>query len=215
MTLGWHAAQTPDRAAIIMASSQTAVTYAELEQRSAQFARALRSRGLRVGDHIALLMDNSPAFLEVAWAAQRSGLYYTAINRHLRRGEVSYVLDDCGAAALIASKAMADVVASLDLTRIPVRVSADGEIAGFERYENVLAAESAAPLDDECEGREMLYSSGTTGRPKGVRKPLPATPLGDPNAPPVQIAQGLLGARSEIKNTDDVVYLSPAPLYRS
>src|SRR5262249_25992810 len=136
------------------------------------FARALRARGLGVGDHIAILMENSPAFVEVAWAAQRSGLYYTAINRHLRAGEVQYVLDDCGAAALVTSKAMADVVESLDFSRIPVRVSAEGDLAGFERYRDMLAAESAAPLDDECEGREMLYSSGTTGRPKGVRKPL-------------------------------------------
>ncbi len=211
MAPGWHAARTPDRPAIVMGSSGTVVTYRELEERSTRLARALRSRGLRVGDHIAILMDNSPAFVETAWAAQRSGLYYTAINRHLKAAEVQYILDDCGAAALVTSSAMADVVASLNFSGIPVRVSAGGDLAGFERYPEVLAAESAAPLDDECEGREMLYSSGTTGRPKGVRKPLPGTPLGDPAAPPVQIARGLLGGTAQ----DDVVYLSPAPLYHS
>src|ERR1700757_4629567 len=211
MTPGWHAAHTPDRPAVVMGSSGTVVTYRELEERSTRFARALRSRGLRVGDHIAILMENSPAFVETAWAAQRSGLYYTAINRHLRASEVQYVLDDCGAAALVTNSSMADVVVSLNFSRIPVRVSVGADLAGFERYEDVLAAESAARLDDECEGREMLYSSGTTGRPKGVRKPLPATPLGDPGAPPVQIARGLFGGNAG----DDVVYLSPAPLYHS
>jgi long-chain acyl-CoA synthetase len=211
MTPGWHAAHTPDRPAIVMGSSGTVVTYRELEERSTRLARALRSRGLRVGDHIAILMENSPAFVETAWAAQRSGLYYTAINRHLRASEVQFVLDDCGAAALVTNSSMADVVVSLNFSRIPVRVSVGADLAGFERYEDVLAAESAARLDDECEGREMLYSSGTTGRPKGVRKPLPATPLGDPSAAPVQIARGLFGADVG----DDVVYLSPAPLYHS
>lgn len=209
MTPGWHALHTPDRPAIVMGSSATVVTYRELEDRSTRLARALRCRGLRVGDHLAILMENNPAFLETVWAAQRSGLYYTAINAHLRPSEVQYILDDCGAAALVTSSAMADVVASVDLSRIPVRISV-GEVTEFERYDDVLAAESAAPLDDECEGREMLYSSGTTGRPKGVRKPLPGTPLGDPSAPPVQIARGLCGDAG-----DDVVYLSPAPLYHS
>ena len=85
---------------------------------------------------------------------------------------MQYVLDDCGATALVSSAAMADVVAGLDLSRISVRISAVGDLAGFERYDDVLAGAVAGPLDDEQEGREMLYSSGTTGRPKGVRKPL-------------------------------------------
>jgi fatty-acyl-CoA synthase len=105
---------------------------------------------------------------------------------------------------------MAEVVAGLELSRIRTRLCAAGELPGFEDYEQILRTESAAPLGaEECEGREMLYSSGTTGRPKGIRKPLPATPLGDPAAAPVQIARGLLvrGVR------DGAVYLSPAPLY--
>jgi fatty-acyl-CoA synthase len=156
-------------------------------------------------------MENHPAFLEVAWAAQRSGLYYTAINSHLRAVEVQYVLDDCGAKALVTSPAVSELVADLDLSRIAIRVSVGGAVAGFERYEDVLGGESGAPLEDEREGREMLYSSGTTGRPKGVRKPLSGNLFGDPSAPPVQIARGLAGADSG----PDVVYLSPAPLYHS
>ncbi|MGI5221040.1 acyl-CoA synthetase [Nocardia sp. CA-290969] len=210
MTPGWHAQHTPDRPAVVMATSGEVLTYRDLEHRSIRIARALHARGLRVGDHIAILMENNRQYLETAWAAQRSGLYYTAINWHLTAGEVQYILDDCGATALVAGATMAEVIADLDLSRIPVRIAGTGELPGFERYDEVLTAQPADPLGrDECEGREMLYSSGTTGRPKGIRKPLPATLLGDPSAAPVQIARGLLISGA----TEDAVYLSPAPLY--
>src|SRR6516225_5203329 len=114
-------------------------TYAELEDRSARMARALRARGITGGDTIAICMENNRPFFEIAWAAQRSGLYYTAINTHLRPAEVQYVLDDCGAVALVASHRMAGLAAGLDLAHVPVRLSAAGEVAGFERYEEVLA----------------------------------------------------------------------------
>ena len=211
MAPSWHAAQAPDVPAIVMGSSGVTVTYGQLDERSRKFVHALRSRGLKVGDHIAILMENAPAFLEVAWAAQRAGLYYTAINRHLRPSEVQYVLDDCRADALVSSQALRDVVSGLDMSRIPLRVSADGGLAGFERYEDLLAAQFSGPLVDECEGREMLYSSGTTGRPKGVRKPLPGNQFGDPSSIPAQIAQGLTAGNGGA----DAVYLCPAPLYHS
>ena len=213
LTPSTHAADTPDAPAIVMATSDEVVTYAQLEDRSVRLARALRSRGVAGGDHIAVLMENNRQFLEVAWAAQRSGLHYTAINSHLRPGEVQYVLDDCGAVALVASGAMADVVAGLGLSRIPVRISAAGDLPGFERYDDVLAAEDGGPLEDEREGREMLYSSGTTGRPKGVRKQLPGTPIGDPTAIPVLLAQAVAGQGGGVRPGS--VYLSPAPLYHS
>jgi fatty-acyl-CoA synthase len=211
MTPSWHAVQTPDAPAIIMGSTGETTTYAELEDRSSRMARALRSRGIVAGDQIAVLLENNRPYLEVLWAAQRSGLHFTAINSHLRIAEVQYVLDDCGAVALISSAEMADVIDGLDLARVPVRVSAVGDVAGFERYDEALSGEEPGPLDGEQEGREMLYSSGTTGRPKGVRKPLPGTPFGHPSAAPVQIAQVMttygVGPGS--------VYLSPAPLYHA
>ena len=210
MTPGWHAEHTPDAPAIIMGAGGT-VSYAELEDRSTRMARALRARGLSPGGQIAILMENNRAYLEIAWAAQRSGLHYTAINSHLRPAEVQYVLDDCGAAALVASAGMAEVVAGLDLSRVPVRVSGAGQLPGFEPYDEVLAAQPPGPLADEREGREMLYSSGTTGRPKGVRKQLPGTAFGDPASAPVQIARGI-GA---LAGGPGAVYLSPAPLYHS
>ncbi len=114
-----------------MGSTGETTTYAELEDRSSRLARALRARGLGAGDHIAILMENNRPFLEVAWAAQRSGLHYTAINSHLRPAEVQYVLDDCGAIALVSSEAMAEVIAGLDLSRLSIRISAVGELAGL------------------------------------------------------------------------------------
>jgi long-chain acyl-CoA synthetase len=211
LTPSRHAQRTPDAPAVVMASTGETTTYAELEDRSVRLARALRARGLGPGGHLAVLMENNRPFLEVTWAAQRSGLYFTAINSHLRPAEVQYVLDDCGAVALVSSEAMADVVAGLDLSRVGVRICALGDLDGFDRYDEVLAATDGGPLDDEREGREMLYSSGTTGRPKGVRKELPGTPFGDPSAAPVQVAQGI----GMFGGGPGAVYLSPAPLYHA
>lgn len=210
MSPDWHAVRSPEVPAIVMGNSAETVTYGQLEERSRRFATALRAWGLQVGDHVALLMGNERAFLEVTWAAQRAGLYYTAINSHLRPREVQYVLDDCRAAALVASGELAAVVAGLDASRILVRVSVGGELLGFTRYEDVLAASPAGPIVGECEGREMLYSSGTTGFPKGVRKPLPGTAFGDPSSVPAQIALGLTEGGGP-----GTVYLCPAPLYHS
>jgi acyl-CoA synthetase (AMP-forming)/AMP-acid ligase II len=209
LTPSYHAQHKPGAPAIVMGTSGEVVTYQQLNDRSTQFARALRERGLKDGDHIAILMENNRAFLEITWAAQRSGLYYTAINRHLRADEVQYVLDDCGAGALVASESVAEAVAGLDLSLVPIRVCAAGVLTGFEQYDDIVEATSQAPLEGEREGREMLYSSGTTGRPKGIRKPLPGTAFGDPSSAPVQITQGMLAHSSQ----GEVVYLSPAPLY--
>ena len=213
LTPTWHAEHTPEAAALVMAATGETVAYAELEDRSRRLAAALRTRGIAAGDHVAILMENNRAYLEVAWAAQRSGLYYTAINSHLRPAEVQYVLDDCGAVALVASEAMADVVAGLDLSRIPVRVAGAGVLPDFEPYDGVLAAAEPGPLEADREGREMLYSSGTTGRPKGVRKQLAGTPLGDPSATPVLLARAVAGQGRGVGPGS--VYLCPAPLYHS
>ncbi len=209
--LAARAAETPDAPAVVMGSGAPVLSYRELDERSNRLAHFLRDQGLGPGDHLAILMENCATYLEVAWAAQRSGLYYTALNSHLRRAEVQYILDDCGATALVTSPAMADVVTTLDLTRVPVRLSVTDELPGFAEYEASVSAFPVTPIDDECEGREMLYSSGTTGRPKGVRKALPLTPMGDTSAAPVQIALGLAARGAGPAS----VYLSPAPLYHS
>ncbi|HUN31568.1 MAG TPA: acyl-CoA synthetase [Trebonia sp.] len=210
LTPSWQAERTPDAPAIIMGASGEFTTYAQLEDRSIRIARALRAGGVQEGDTIAILMENNRQYLEIAWAAQRSGLRYTAINNHLRPAEAQYVLDDCGAVALFSCEAMADVVSRLDLSVIGLLISATGRVPGFRRYEDFLSSVAAGPLDGEREGREMLYSSGTTGRPKGVRKQLPGTWFGDPRSAPAIIASGMSRYCG-----DRAVYLCPAPLYHS
>jgi len=209
--LATRARERPDAPAVVMGMSGDVLTFRDVDDRSNRLARLLRSAGLGVGDHVAILMENRAEYLPVAWAAQRAGLYYTALNSHLRTPEVQYILDDCGARALVTSAPMRPAVEALDLRGVGLRLAVGGVLPGFDAYEDAVARFAARPLDDEAEGREMLYSSGTTGKPKGVRKQLPATAMGDPAAAPVQIALGL--AARGVGPGD--VYLSPAPLYHS
>jgi acyl-CoA synthetase (AMP-forming)/AMP-acid ligase II len=209
-TPGFHAARDPQRPAIVMAGSGEVVTYAELESRTARAARALRAAGLRPGDHVALLLDNRAAMLELAWAAQRSGLYYTPINTRLAADEAAYVVDDCGATVLFASASVARLAEEVR-DRVPEVarfVAVDGEIDGFEPLAVFVAGVDAEPLDDEREGSPMLYSSGTTGRPKGVRRLTTGQPYGTDN-PVGPLLQGVMGF------APGKVYLTPAPLYHS
>ena len=138
-TPGDHAARDPDRPAIVMAEAGDVVTYAELESRSARAARALRAAGLHPGDHVALLLDNRPAMLELAWAAQRSGLYFTPVNTRLAADEAAYVVDDCGATVLFAAASVARLAGEVrDRTpRVTRFVAVDGEIDGFESLRGV------------------------------------------------------------------------------
>ena len=209
--LGFQAGEHPDRPAIVMTGSGLVTTYQDLDERSNQLAHLLRDAGLRTGDHVALMMENGPAFLEVAWAAQRSGLYYTALNSHLRRSEAQHILDDCGATAFFISNSLAPIAEQLDRRRIGLCIVTGGDTEGFLAYDDVLAPWSVTPIADEAEGREMLYSSGTTGAPKGVRKVLSAAPMGDDSTTPVVLA----GNIARVGIDGDSVYLSPAPLYHS
>ena len=205
-----YAALTPDRAAIVMAGSGETVTYAELEERSNRLAHLFRASGLQVGDHVAILMENHIRYLEVAWAAQRSGLYFTPVNSFLAPEEAAYIIDDCGARVLVTTaKLGATAAAAVEHTpKLEVRLMIDGVADGFDSYEQAVAPFPATPISDETEGSDMFYSSGTTGRPKGVRRPLPDSALGDkPLA--LRMFIGLLGWEPEM------TYLSPAPLYHS
>src|SRR5437879_5866424 len=112
---GTHAERVPDRPALVMGTSGEVVTYAQLDERSNRLAHLLRDAGLSRGDHMALFMENNPRYLEVVWAALRSGLYITAINSHLTAPEVAYILEDCDARALVTSAAKADVAGELDV----------------------------------------------------------------------------------------------------
>src|SRR5260370_9844263 len=207
-----HADEHPDKAAYVLAGSGETVTYRELDDRSNRLAQLLYDRGLRFGDHLAIFMDNNARYLEVCWAAQRSGLYFTPITYHFNGEEAAYIVDDCDASALVTSAALgapAAEVASLLPERVTTRLMVGGEAAnGCEDYDEAVGAYPAAPVAEELEGHAMMYSSGTTGRPKGIRYVLERTPVGNP-------AVGLSGFASMYGLGEDTVYLSPAPLYHS
>jgi long-chain acyl-CoA synthetase len=209
-TPGFHAAREPDRVAIVMAGSGETVTYQELEERSARLAQALRSAGLQPGDHVAMLLDNRAATLELAWAAQRSGLYFTPINTRLAADEAAYVVDDCGATVLFAADAVGPLAEAVRPLVPNVRrfVAVGGAIDGYETLESFLEGNPATPLADEREGSPMLYSSGTTGRPKGVRRLTSGQPYGSEN-PVGPLLCSVMGFGPGLR------YLTPAPLYHS
>ncbi|MEU8385122.1 AMP-binding protein, partial [Streptosporangium sp. NPDC048865] len=207
---GAIAAVSPDKPAVIMAGSGRVVTYRELDEESNRLAHLFRAAGLRPGDHVAFMLENHPLFLAIAWAAHRSGLYYTAISPRLRTDELAYIVDNCEARIFISSAALAEVAASIaDRTPgVELRLMLDGTAPGFDSYEKAVAAHPATPVEDECQGADMLYSSGTTGRPKGVKPPLSQAALDTPG-PLLQLIQFLFAPAA------DSVYLSPAPLYHA
>jgi long-chain acyl-CoA synthetase len=209
---GIHAKSNPDRAAYIMAATGKVVTYRELDEESNRAANLFRSLGLRSGDGIALFAENHPRYHQILWAAQRSGLYYTAISSRLTGEEVAYIVNDCGAKVFITTRAMADVTAKMNAAKmIPAgvkRYMMDGTIANYGSWEDAVRAQPSTPIADETEGSAMLYSSGTTGKPKGVKHRLSGQPLGAPN-PIGMLLAGLYQASPEM------IYLSPAPMYHS
>jgi len=193
-----------------MAGSGHTTTYGGLDAGSNQLARLLRQRGLGTGDHVAILMENNAAFLTVAWGPQRSGLYYTAVDAHLTAPEVEYVLDDSGASALVTSYERRHVVGPL-LERMPgvrTRLMVGGTIEGFEPYEAVVGSLPTTPLPGMVEGSDLLYSSGTTGRPKGVVSPLAMSPVGTPT-------RATLRLRSLYGLGPEGTFLSAGPLHHA
>jgi long-chain acyl-CoA synthetase len=194
-----------------MAGSGEVLTYGQLEERSRRLAHHLRDAGLQRGDVVAVLSDNDLRVFEIYWAAQRTGLYITVINHHLAPEEVRYILDDCEARTMFVSASKGQLArAALEGAHdVPMRMVFGGEVAGFAEYEQVISHASHAPLDDQPRGADMLYSSGTTGRPKGIKPPLPDRQVDAPGDTLVS----LFGPRYGFD--EDTIYLSPAPLYHS
>jgi long-chain acyl-CoA synthetase len=210
---GKHALERPAHLAYLMAGTAEGVTYRQLNDRSNQLARLFFDTGLRFGDHIAVLMENRAEFFEPCWAAQRSGLFFTCINTHFNADEVAYILDDCDAQVLVVSDTLRDVAAELidKMPRVNVRLMVDEQakvVDGYEPYARARDRYPAVPLEEELEGTRMLYSSGTTGRPKGVKYKITRQRVGEQ---PVE-----MGMMTAVWGMDgDAIYLSPAPLYHS
>jgi len=206
-----HARTQPDKIAYQMAGSGKAISYRELDELSNQGAHLFRSLGLRAGDHIAFLIENRLAFMETCWAAQRSGLYYTAISRYLTQDEIAYIVKDCGARLVITSPKCADQIKGLvsNAPGAPLFCMIDEPLPGFRSWDREMAQQPTTPISDEVAGYDMLYSSGTTGRPKGIKRENERKPIDLPN-PLLKI---LCADMCEMNS--DSIYLSPAPLYHA
>ncbi len=190
-----------DKPAVVMAGSGFTQTFAELDAAANRLSRVLRSAGLQPGDHVALCMENHDRYLEVLWGCRYAGLIYTAASSRLTSGELAYILDDCGAKAFITSLYLADQAAEIiaDTPGVRLRLMLDGTIDGYDSYEDVTAAQSSEPLADRIAGTDMLYSSGTTGRPKGVLQPFEQRPLETSAMAVAELLKALYGADERVR----------------
>lgn len=212
----------PSAAAFVICSSGETVSFGELESRANQGAHLLRADGVNSGDHIAILMENRREFLEICFAADRAGVYYTTISTHLDFEEIAYILRDCDARILIASERYAGILIRLDSSEkhqcnfYLVNTTETDQIvhssalhpSALRHWESCVSVLPTTPIADEKQGLDMLYSSGTTGRPKGIKWPLPEQPPGSPSML-IDLLTSLYGYSQTTR------YLSPAPLYHA
>ena len=206
---GAHAAANPDKPAVIMAGSGETITYAQLDAEANQVSRLFREAGLAPGDHVAWCLENHRNFLPLMWGANYAGLIYTPISSRLTADEIAYIVDNSGARVFITSRYKAAQAAELvDRTDgVELRLMMDDVIDGYGSYEQALAGASPEPLEGRVAGTHMLYSSGTTGRPKGVLAAYEAVPVGEAESLVAKMCVLLIAM------SDESVYLSPAPLY--
>src|ERR1700722_17263934 len=207
-----HASDHPDQPAIVMGASGEVVTYREYEDQCNRVAQFLRSAGLQRGDHIAVFMENGPRLLEIEGGAERVGLYFTLINTYLAADEVAYIVSNSRSRLLFSSAARQPVAQNAamkcpDLERLLMTGTQDRP-DGWESYEQVIGAFPAEPVPEESLGAAMLYSSGTTGQPKGILRDLPTIAPSDP-LPLMDFVRAMFGFR------EGMTYLNPAPLYHS
>ncbi|MBU2693571.1 acyl-CoA synthetase [Pimelobacter sp. 30-1] len=204
-----HAARHPDKPAVILAETGATLTYAELDRESMQLAQAFRAAGLRPGDHVASAVANHLRNPVAYWAAMRAGLYYTPINTYLTDAEARFIVENCGARAVVVDGRLDVLAAGLADLDLPLRISLDVALPGFEELATVLARHPAEPVDEDVLGASMVYSSGSTGRPKGIKRPLAPRTYAEGNVPLLEFA------RTAYDVGTGTINLSPAPLYHA
>lgn len=206
---GAHAARTPEKSAVIMAESGATLTYSELDAYANRLGRLYQWMGLKPGDHVAYCLENRLECPAVQWGAHYAGLYYTFISTRLTGAEAAYIVEDCEAQVLVVSAATAPAI--LDAVRAlprPPQIYSLDPVAGVKLFDEALSAFDGTPIRNAVEGSEMLYSSGTTGRPKGVKPNLTGFPLGSSG-----VIAGLMQRGFGV--TEESVYFSPSPYYHA
>ncbi|WP_428027377.1 acyl-CoA synthetase [Altererythrobacter sp.] len=205
-----HAKSRPDHPAVIMAGSGQVMTYREMDDAANRFGHLLRAHGLEADDAFAVLLENRIEFFTVIWGSQRVGTMLVPISTRLTAPEIAYIVADSGAKLLITSRVFDDVMQGVreQCPDLPVLVM-DG--SGEEDFAAALDAQSTRPVERQRAGLVMLYSSGTTGRPKGIRPKPPEDP--DPQATVALLGLAVMGAG--MPSDGSIVYLSPAPLYHA
>jgi long-chain acyl-CoA synthetase len=205
-----HAQICPDKPAYVMAGSGVAIDYRTLDERSNRLAHFWRSQGYGAGETIAIVLENHEWFFPLVWSAQRAGLYYACLSHTLSGGDLAYILGDSGARCVIGSqKTLALLEAASEEGSEASVFLVDPAAPDTPGLPDLVASFPGIPIPDECAGSDMLYSSGTTGRPKGIRRPfLPGQPIAA-ETPMTPMARG------RFKMDETSVYLSPAPLYHA
>lgn len=209
--LGDFAVSTPHKVAVINAATGESLTYAQVDERSRRLARCMHEAGLRRGDRVAVVLENHLRFFEIAWAAFRSGLLLVAVNKFLTAEEAAHIVNDSEARVLISSRAMRELAEQLsDCTpACGLRLMIEDTAPEWRSYETALASASSDVLDEQWMGGVLLYSSGTTGRPKGVVRTLVGQRITDGPEP------GRATLMRSFGFGVDTVYLSTAPLYHA
>ena len=204
-----HAIATPDKPAFIMGSTEETVTFGELNAIANQVAQLLRASGVQPGQHIAMMMKNCREFMEIMFGCMRAGVVFTPISTHLKKDETAYIINNCRAQLFVASASLAEVAAeaAAQAPALEHCFIVGGERAGFVDWHSTLAEQPSEPIADQSLGVPMLYSSGTTGKPKGVFRAPENTDLDAPH--PLKLAGAYYGFNT------DTIYLSPAPLYHA
>ena len=205
-----HALNRPHDVAFRISSTGETVTFAQLEARANQAAHIFRQLGLKRGDHIVILMENRREFLEICFAADRTGLYYTTASTHLANDEIRHIIEDCNASLVLVSDTLIDRIRSFAdelQNKCPIMLVGEAE-PDMPNFGALASQAPSSPILDESQGLDMLYSSGTTGRPKGVKWALPDQPVGH-SSMLIELLSGLFGYGAGTR------YLCPAPLYHA
>ena len=208
---GFHAASRPDHPAIVMAASGEQISFAALDEEANRVANGFRDAGLQPGDHIAFCLENHSRFLVLAWGAFYAGLIYTPMSSRLTLEEMAYIIENCEAKAFVTSAVKRnEAIELLDRGNdVGLWLTMDGAIEGYQSYEAFVAASSPEPLVEPVAGYSMLYSSGTTGRPKGILRTVKPSLVGEVDPGLGGIGEEFFGFCAESR------YLSPAPLYHA